>query len=182
MIGEFREPEMSLRIGAAFLVLFFFCSSLAPGFVPAAVSPQDGEDWPQWRGPRRDGVWRETGIRETFADGHIPLRWTVPVGGGYSGPTVTGGRVFVMDRPKKGIPSERVLCFDWKTGASLWTIRYACEYEGFSYEAGPRASVTVHDGFAYALGAAGHLHCIDAAKGTIVWISTDNELSFSATC
>lgn len=125
------------------------------------------EDWPQWRGARRDGVWRETGILEKFETDRIPLRWSIAVGGGYSGPTVAGGRVFVMDRPKDG--TERILCVDWKTGATLWEISYEASYEGFTYTAGPRASVTVHDGRAYALGAAGHLHCAEAASGKLLW-------------
>lgn len=126
------------------------------------------EDWPQWRGAKRDGVWRETGILEKFDAERIPLRWSVPVGGGYNGPTVAGGRVFVMDRPKDQ-NVERVLCLDWKTGATLWEFSYECSYEGFDYKVGPRASVTVHDGRAYALGAAGHLHCAEAATGKILW-------------
>jgi outer membrane protein assembly factor BamB len=134
----------------------------------ALEAAPDGQDWPQWRGARRDGVWRETGIVERFDGGRIPVRWSVPVGGGYNGPTVASGRVFVMDRPKDRAV-ERVLCLDWKTGRTVWEISYDALYEGFSYTAGPRASVTVADGRAYALGAAGHLHCAEAATGRILW-------------
>lgn len=133
----------------------------------ALVLAQDGLDWPQWRGARRDGVWRETGLAERF-EGALPRRWTVPVGGGYGGPTVAAGRVYLMDRPKdKAV--ERILCLDWSSGRTLWTIEYDCAYEGFTYAVGPRASVTVHEGKAYALGAAGHLHCADAASGAVLW-------------
>jgi outer membrane protein assembly factor BamB len=125
-------------------------------------------DWPQWRGARRDGVWRETGIVEKFDQDRIPLRWSVPIGGGYSGPTVAAGRVFVMDRPKDQAV-ERIHCLDWKTGTPVWSFSYPCTYEGFEYAVGPRASVTVHDGKAYGLGAAGHLTCIDAATGKFLW-------------
>src|SRR5687767_9797507 len=104
-----------------------------------------GIDWPQWRGARRDGIWRETGIVEKFAGPTIPLRWSVPIGAGYSGPTVAGGRVYVMDYTKdKSL--ERVLCLDWRTGAKLWEVAYPCSYADFTYEAGPRAAVTVHEG------------------------------------
>ena len=144
------------------LVLFGVTPSVSQEGAP------EGQDWPQWRGARRDGVWRETGIIERFKSERIPLRWSAPVGGGYSGPTVAAGRVYVMDRPKDQ-PVERVLCFDWKTGTALWKITYECHYKDFSYTAGPRASVTVQDGRAYALGAAGHLHCADAATGRILW-------------
>jgi outer membrane protein assembly factor BamB len=134
----------------------------------APPAPPEGRDWPQWRGAQRDGIWRETGLVEKFAGETIPLRWTVPIGAGYSGPTVAAGRVYVMDYTKE-TSSERVLCLDWKTGATLWEVSYQCSYERFTYEAGPRASVTIHDGRAYALGAAGNLHCLDALSGKILW-------------
>jgi len=57
-------------------------------------------DWPQWRGPNRDGVWKETGLLDKFPDAQIKLRWRTPISSGYSGPTVAGGRVYVTDRPR----------------------------------------------------------------------------------
>ena len=126
------------------------------------------DDWPQWRGAQRDGVWRETGIIERFASDRLELRWQVPIGPGYCGPTVAEGRVFVMDRIVEPQQRERVLCFDSKTGIPLWTHSYACAYE-IDYTAGPRASVTVADDRAFALGAMGHLHCLDAGTGFVLW-------------
>jgi outer membrane protein assembly factor BamB len=64
---------------------------------------------------------------------------------------------------------ERVHCFDWRTGKTLWTYSYDCPYVGVSYQAGPRAAVTIDDGRAYALGTMGHLHCFDAASGEVLW-------------
>ena len=130
--------------------------------------PSGGQDWPQWRGPRRDGVWREEGILERFDEPRLRPRWSAPIGGGYSGPTVASGRVYVMDRPK-GRSVERVLCFDARTGTLLWEHAYECAYEGFSYDVGARASVTVHAGRAYALGATGRLHALDAVTGRVLW-------------
>lgn len=46
------------------------------------------EDWPQWLGPQRDGVWRETGIVETLPTNGFTYRWRTPIGGGYNGPAV----------------------------------------------------------------------------------------------
>jgi outer membrane protein assembly factor BamB len=128
-----------------------------------------GDEWPQWRGPTRDGVWRETGIRERFSGPQLPLRWGVPIGSGYSGPTVAEGRVYVTDRQSDPRQTERVLCFDWQTGRSLWSFTYDCDYNNVSYTAGPRASVSIDDGRAYALGTMGHLHCLDAASGKVLW-------------
>jgi len=127
------------------------------------------DDWPQWRGPKRDGVWRETGIVEKFAKPQLDLVWRAEISSGYSGPTVADGRVYVTDRVVKPAQVERVHCFDSKTGKTLWTHTYDCPYEGVGYDAGPRASVAIHDGRAYSLGAMGHLFCFDAAKGDILW-------------
>src|SRR5262245_64370322 len=56
------------------------------------------DDWPQWLGAQRDGVWREMGIIEQFPVGGPPVRWRADVGAGYAGPAVAAGRVVVMDR------------------------------------------------------------------------------------
>ena len=133
------------------------------------------EDWPQWRGAERDGVWRETGIVDTFAGPTLAHRWSVPVGPGYSGPTVAAGRVYVTDRLIDPKQVERVHCFDEQTGKTLWSHTYDCVYDGVGYEAGPRASVTVQDGRAFALGAMGDLHVFDAASGKLLWKSRLNE-------
>jgi outer membrane protein assembly factor BamB len=127
------------------------------------------DDWPQWRGPQRDGVWRETGIVEKFASPTLTPVWTAAVGPGYSGPTVVGDRVYLMDRVKEPEQQERVLCFDRRTGQPLWTRAYACTYRDIDYALGPRSSVTVIDGRAFAYGAMGHAHALDAATGQVLW-------------
>jgi outer membrane protein assembly factor BamB len=130
------------------------------------------DDWPQWRGPTRDDVWKETGLTDKFSHPRLRLRWHVPVGSGYSGPTVADGRVFVTDRETEPAEREQVHCFDWKTGRSLWNYGYACPYKNVGYMAGPRACVSIDDGRAYCLGTMGHLHCIDAASGRVLWKKT----------
>src|SRR6516162_6065183 len=119
------------------------------------------DDWPQWRGPRRDGVWRETGILQSIPAGGLNVRWRVRVGNGYSGPSVAQGRVYVTDRQPSAIV-ERVLCFDEATGKPLWVHPYPCDYEEMEYGNGPRASPTVQDGRVYTLGTRGNLVCLDA--------------------
>ncbi len=151
----------------------------------AARNTGRADDWPQWRGAERDGVWRETGIVDRFPEEGIDIRWRQPIASGYSGPTVAKGRVYVTDRLLKPQQTERVLCFDSQTGKPLWDFPYACRYVGIGYVAGPRASVTVEDGRVYALGAMGHLHCLDAETGESLWdkdldtlyrISADNRM------
>jgi outer membrane protein assembly factor BamB len=140
------------------------------------------DDWPQWLGPRRDGVWRESGIVDRFPEGGPPVRWRVPVGGGFSGPAVAGGRVYLMDRlpPEPGQPSggaaksgsiagrERVLCLDAADGRVVWAHSYDCPYT-LSYAAGPRVTPTVADGQVFTLGAEGRLLCLAATNGAVVW-------------
>ena len=134
-----------------------------------SAAPLAADDWPQWRGPTRDGVWRESGVVEAFPDGGLPIRWRAPIGSGYCGPTVADGRVYVADRLEEPQEVERIRCFEWETGKPLWTHEYGCSYAGISYDAGPRCSVLVHDGRTYSLGAAGHLFCLDAAGGEVLW-------------
>lgn len=133
------------------------------------------DDWPQWRGPNRDGVWRETGIVKKFATDRLPARWSVPLGPGYSGPTVAKGRVYVTDRIAEPTQQERVHCFDEETGRIVWSYTYDCAYVGVDYVAGPRAAVTIDDGRAYALGSMGYLHVFDAESGELLWHVRLNE-------
>jgi len=136
----------------------------------AAICPAGrGEDWPQWRGPRRDGVWRESGLVEKFASSSLTPKWRVPIGAGYCGPTVAQGRVYVMDRLTSPTSTERIHCFDEQTGKEIWSLAYECPYKTVRYAAGPRASVSIDAGKAYALGSTGRLHVLDTATGKIVW-------------
>jgi outer membrane protein assembly factor BamB len=138
------------------------------------------DDWPQWLGPQRDGVWRETGIIQKFPEAGLNVKWRVPVAAGYSGPSVATGRVYLTDRQQRKagpadpfqrgvIPgNERVLCLDEKTGDVLWQHEYECPYN-LSYPAGPRASPLVDNGKVYTLGAEGNLLCLNSADGKVIW-------------
>ena len=127
------------------------------------------QEWPDWRGSNRDGIWKETGIIKKFKSADIPLKWSVPCGAGYSGPTVSGGKVYLTDRIEKPEESERVLCINANDGKVIWTYSYECHYGNVSYPNGPRASVVISDGKAYSLGTMGHLFCFDAQTGKVIW-------------
>ncbi len=127
------------------------------------------DDWPRWRGPTADGVWREKGIVERFASNRLEPTWKAPIGAGYSGPTVAGGRVYVMDRVTEPTSQERVLCFDENTGKPVWTHTYDCPYTKIGYTAGPRASVTIEGDRAFSVGAMGNAYGLDAATGKVLW-------------
>src|SRR5580700_4682183 len=90
------------------------------------ASGLQADDWPQWLGPARDSVWRETGIVRSFPSNGPPVVWRTPIGSGYSGPAVAQGRVYVLDHQfakatdkpanpfdRASIPgTERILCLN----------------------------------------------------------------------
>jgi len=157
------------------LVLFVLAAS---GFSRTLIA----DDWPQWMGPQRDGVWRETGIIQSFPANGPELRWKRKIGGGYAGPAVVGNRIYITDKQlgigatepddpfkrEKRQATERVLCLDDQTGNEIWKHEYDCPYS-VSYPAGPRTTPVVQDGRVYTLGAEGHLFCLDADKGKVIW-------------
>ena len=145
---------------------------MALGFLWSAWGspPCPGDDWPEFRGRGRAGIWRERASVALPGRDGIRFLWRAPVGPGYSGPTVAEDRVYVMDRgAEAGGDEERVLCFGAEDGRMLWEHRYACRYGSVAYALGPRASVTVAGGRAFALGTMGHLRCLNAANGAVLW-------------
>jgi outer membrane protein assembly factor BamB len=146
-------------------------------FVSATIH---AADWPQWMGPERDNVWRESGLIEKFPAGGPKTLWRVPVAGGFAGPAVSDGRVYLTDyvtkedvkvgnfERKKFTGIERVLCLDEATGKQIWKHEYPVTY-GISYPAGPRCTPCVNGSNVYTLGAEGNLICFDAVTGDVVW-------------
>jgi outer membrane protein assembly factor BamB len=141
-----------------------------------------GDDWPQWLGPQRDGVWREKGIIAEFPKNGPKIRWRTPIAGGYAGPAVADGKVYITDRvlgkgvtnPKSGFDKptleglERVLCLNEKDGKILWKYEYDCTYS-VAYPAGPRTTPIIAGGKVYTLGTMGDLLCLDAKDGKKIW-------------
>ncbi len=137
-------------------------------FLALLAGAAQADDWPQWGGPRHDCVWHEDGIVDTLPTaGLLPRVWSAPVGEGYSGPAVAGGRVFLTDRIIEG-EFERLLCFDAETGENLWKHQYFVRYT-VSYPAGPRATPVVSENRVYFIGTQGHLFCMDVTDGRILW-------------
>ena len=130
------------------------------------------DDWPQWRGENRDGVWSEKGVVEQLPE-NPKVKWRMPIGKGYTGPTIANGMVYVMDRVTDPEQIERIHCFNADSGKEVWSHQYPSKYR-IGYTAGPRACVTIDDGKAYALGAMGHFTCLDAKTGNVVW---ENDLN-----
>ena len=141
--------------------------ALASFLALALTLPASAADWPEFQGEGRQNVWTEEGIPESFTAESLDKQWSAPVAAGYSGPTVAGEGVFLMDRPDE--ETERIVCVDRETGESRWVHAYPCRYTDVGYGYGPRACVTISDGRAYALGTMGHLHCLDAKTGAVLW-------------
>jgi outer membrane protein assembly factor BamB len=147
---------------------------VAPFALLLLSSALRADDWQQWRGPNRDGVWSETGILESFPASGLKVRWRVPVGWGFSSPVVAQGRVYLADslvaKPKA---QERVQCFDETTGKPLWSHVYPVAYEDWAFdpkqEIGPVATPIVQNGKLYTVGRVGHLFCLNARKGEVLW-------------
>jgi outer membrane protein assembly factor BamB len=120
-----------------------------------------GADWPQWRGPERNGVSRETGWQWPKAG---PRRlWSAQVGEGFSAVAVWQGRLYTMGN-RNG--QDVVSCLNAGSGRVIWTHRYPCPVGDYG---GPRATPTVHSGRVYTLSREGQAFCLDAGSGRPVW-------------
>ncbi|MBL8217077.1 MAG: PQQ-like beta-propeller repeat protein [Bryobacterales bacterium] len=136
-------------------------------FAPSALA----EDWPEWRGKGRHGIWTEDGILDRFPSTGLKPLWRTPVRAGYTGPSVANGRLYLTDfQPTAGRTGiERILCLDQRTGKVLWTREWPADYKGLSYPLGPRATPTVDGDRVYAVGATGLLFCLRTSNGEILW-------------
>ncbi len=140
-----------------------------------ASPPLSAKDWPQWRGTERLGLWTETGLLEEFPDDGLTVKWRVPVNGGYAGPAVADGRVFVLDyveteaRVMNG--TERLLALDEETGDVLWSHEWDTTYRMlmFTYATGPRATPTVDGDRVYVTGSTGLILCLNVETGAVIW-------------
>lgn len=143
-------------------------AALAAVLAVTTLATARADDWPQWGGPQRDLVWRETGLVEELPSGMLPRVWSAPIAAGYAGPAVADGRVFVTDRVADD-ELERVLCFDAADGKPLWSHSYKAEYGKLGYPLGPRATPTVDGDRVYVMGAVGHLKCLNVESGDVLW-------------
>ena len=136
---------------------------LASSFIHAA-------DWPQWRGPNRDGTSPETGLLKQWPEGGPKLLWqTKGLGDGYSTPSVVGNRLYLISN--RGLENEFVQCLNAQDGSEIWTTpigKVGNPNQRPSYPAS-RSTPTIHDGRVYALGSDGDLAVLDASTGAVQW-------------
>lgn len=133
----------------------------------ALVSPSHAaDDWPQWRGPNRDGISRESGLLRQWPPEGPPLAWKARgLGAGYSTVTVADGRIFTLGADND---TESVIALDVVTGQVLWRARSGRLFRD-SRGDGPRGAPTVDGNRVYALGGSGDLTALDVATGERIW-------------
>lgn len=160
------------------LIVLFPLALITISYVGAL--PCRGEDWPQWMGEGRDNVLQDGPTLTKFAKGGPKVVWRSPVAGGYAGPAVIHGKVFVHDfksdsdvkianfqrEPATGV--ESLICLDAETGAELWRHSYPLTYS-ISYPAGPRCTPIVDGDDVIALGAEGNLFRVSIDDGSVIW-------------
>jgi outer membrane protein assembly factor BamB len=127
------------------------------------------QDWPQWRGPNRDGVLASLTAPKAWPD-KLKTIWKVSVGIGHSSPVVVGRRVYLHSRQDE---TEVASCFDIETGKQLWRDSYPTPYAmnpaAVSHGKGPKSTPVVDDNKLYTFGISGILSCYDSATGKLRW-------------
>lgn len=124
-------------------------------------------DWPQFLGPKRNGVYEGPAISGSWPASGPPLLWRKPVGEGFSGAVVQAGRLVLFHRLES---RERVECLAAETGRPLWRYDYPTDYrDDFGFDGGPRATPSVWEGKVYTFGAQGVLHCLELDSGRKIW-------------
>jgi outer membrane protein assembly factor BamB len=133
-----------------------------------ALSQTNASDWPQWRGPQRDGVALEVKLPAQWPE-KLKARYRVEIGEGHAAPVIAGNRVYVFSREQQ---NEIVRCLDAETGKELWMNSYAAPYKvdpaAAGHGPGPKATPTFAEGKLYTLGMSSQLRCWDSS-GKVLW-------------
>jgi len=124
-------------------------------------------DWPQWRGPNRNGISAETGWSSQWPAGGPKQLWKLNVGIGCSSVAASKGRVYTMGNQAD---TDTVWCLDANSGATLWKHSYACKLDPNMFEGGSGATPTVDGDRVYTLSRSGHLLCLHADTGKVIWL------------
>jgi outer membrane protein assembly factor BamB len=126
--------------------------------------PATADDWPQWRGPDRTGLSRETGLLKQWPNDGPNQVWRITgLGEGYSTPSVAAGRIYLLGTKDN---DEHMICLSEADGKEVWTVKVGQKAGGFP---GPRSTPTIDRGHAYAVSSNGILVCVEIEKGTVKW-------------
>ena len=144
-------------------------STLVVMVLSAGVPVVTAQDWPQWRGPNRDGTVQSFALPSTWPDG-LTEQWTVDVGLGYATPVIVGDRIYMYTRQDG---DEVMLAMDVDTGDVVWRSGYPAPFEMMPAAArhgpGPKSTPTFADGRLFTLGMSGIVTAWDADTGRQLW-------------
>ncbi len=126
----------------------------------------EATDWPQFRGPERQGTIEEAGLLQTWTEGQPAVVWRRAVGSGYSAVTAVGNRLYTMDADEA---QEHVLCLDAATGETLWKVDAGEFVQAELGDGGPRSTPTVVEGVVYTTSSQSRLLALDAESGELIW-------------
>lgn len=130
------------------------------------AAAQSAANWPQWRGPNRDGISKESGLLKQWPEDGPPLVWKVGgAGRGYSSFSIANGKLYTM-----GLRGDRefVVAFDAATGKEAWATPHGSAFRNDRGD-GPRGTPTIDGDRVYALGGNGDLSAFDARSGKLLW-------------
>lgn len=171
LAGQF--PRLSAPESVSFCCTFSQ-SLVALACILLAVSSLRADDWPNYRGPRHDGVSAETGWNTHWPAGGPPVLWKTNVGLGLSSFAVAGGRVYTAGNSDN---TDTIFCFNASTGKAIWKYSYPSDVGDKFFEGGTTATPTVDGKCVYVLGRWGGLFCFDAASGKVAWKENIHELT-----
>ena len=131
-------------------------------------------DWANWRGPEHNGISNEKNWSTDWPKDGPKILWKASLGAGFSSITVSNGRAYTMGNTgSKDIDEKEhkdvVFCFDAHTGEEKWQYPYPCPLNPKNYEGGPSSTPTVEGNRVYTLSKMGHVFCLDAEKGKVIW-------------
>jgi outer membrane protein assembly factor BamB len=146
---------------------FIFFNTVLCLTTPLFAAESSGEDWPQFLGPRANGISSETGLLDRWPTNGPPLLWEKVVGTGYSAPSVRGNQLILHHRIGG---DEIVESFDAATTRSIWRYGYPSKFvDPYGYNNGPRCTPLLTSNLCYTFGAEGKLLCLELKTGKLIW-------------
>jgi len=148
------------------IITLFFIASSCCSTGTTAIAELSGNSWPNWMGPRHDGISHEQGWSADWPESGLPVVWEKEIGIGFSSVAIADGRLFTMGHIDG---EETVYCLNANTGEPIWTHTYPSALVDNLHDGGPGATPTIDGKFVYTLGREGQLYCLRAADGKVLW-------------